>query len=238
MIVGKQRIAFCKRHRTETAAHKKTPPVFTNGVFSLNQPNPLASASGSDILVPYSHGETSGVVAVIVVIDREDQAAVHWHARRQVAANQIRLTQLTVRHADVSDERADACSRDRPRIDANAAGTRTLWSDIAYSSACRDCSGSRKRDRIAGTDIDAGIGAARCAWHSNGDLLWRISAAAINVVSIPRAASPRKIVAVVCYVQTALAANLHVEGAASIGERATVSCEVEPPASVRREFSG
>ncbi len=57
---------------------------------------------------PNSDGKTAAVVAIVVVIDKQEQATVNLGGVRQRTADEERLTSLTINRADVTDQRADA----------------------------------------------------------------------------------------------------------------------------------
>ena len=82
------------------------------------------------------HPEGSAVVVVVVIVDRKDQTTIHRHARRQVAADQIRRTQAAVCVSDVGDERAHAGAGDRTCADSEPAAALTIRTNLTNAS-CR-----------------------------------------------------------------------------------------------------
>src|SRR5262245_3200616 len=92
--------------------------------------------------VPDPHSETSAVVVVVVVVDGQDQTAVHGNAGARGAADQIRWAQRPIRHADIGDESADARTHHGALVDAKPAGGRAVGTNFTNPLAGDDSSGS------------------------------------------------------------------------------------------------
>ena len=64
--------------------------------------------SATDTLVSDSHAEATAIVAVVIIVNGKNQTPIHRHSRRQAGSYQERLAHLSIRIADVGDERAHA----------------------------------------------------------------------------------------------------------------------------------
>src|SRR5258706_1292379 len=112
--------------------------------------------------VPNPDTKAAAVIAIVVVVDSQYQTAVDRNRGAQLAADQIWLTQLAVRHANIGDQGARSCRGHRTRTHH---GTKTgvapaFWSHFANAPAGNHSAGRADRDRIANPHIDAGVGAA------------------------------------------------------------------------------
>src|SRR5213078_3840589 len=81
----------------------KTPPAFRER-RPLCQPNPVATALGSvSTSVSNPDAQAAAVVAIVVIVDGEYQTAIDGNGSVQVTADQVRLTELAICHANVGD---------------------------------------------------------------------------------------------------------------------------------------
>ncbi len=109
------------------------------------------------------HAKSPTVVVVVVVINQQIQTTISRRRPRQRAADEERLAVLSVEHANVADQCADAGTRDRPRADdrAEARAATTLGSNRACTLTGDNSTGGRERDLITGAYINARVNAAR-----------------------------------------------------------------------------
>src|SRR5258706_9601170 len=131
--------------------------------LSRNHDHPLVNATGSiSTSVPNPDTKAAAVIAIVVVVDSQYQSAIYRNRGAQLAADQIWLAQLAVRHANIGDQGARSCRGHWTRTDH---GTKTgvtpaFGTHFADSPAGNHSAGRADRDRIANPHIDAGVGAA------------------------------------------------------------------------------
>src|ERR1051326_7347393 len=95
--------------------------------------DPVATAPGADTnLVSDSYAEASAVITIVVIIDSQNETAVYGNSRAQIAADQVWLAELSIRHANVSDQSSHARAGDRSRIYRQSRTARTVWPNVTY----------------------------------------------------------------------------------------------------------
>src|SRR5258707_621565 len=123
--------------------------------------------SGYSVLDP--HTECTAVVAVVVIIDRQNQPAIRVGRIDQLITYQKRRADLTVGRTNIANQRPGAsgryrlCAHDR----SEAADASAFRSDTADAPSRDDGAAGVESYLIAGAQIDAGIGPARNSGYFN-----------------------------------------------------------------------
>src|SRR6185503_6881460 len=178
------------------------------------------------------------VVVVVIVVHRENQAAIHRHARAQITANQVWWAQLSISHPDIGDQRTHSGAWNRPRVNTQTGAGRTVRANLANPCAGDDCAGGGNGDRLSGAHVDARIGAARVSGHLYCRLILsppaRTNSAAI---SLARANPALTIFSRIACCQTSFTLNLYAEGPAGVRKRAAICGQEQATTAFRSELA-